>query len=42
MKMDYEQVRARVQREKTALGGIVIETGILMFVGILAAVFLCR
>ena len=42
MKMDYQQVKERVQREKAALGGIVLSTGVLMFAGILAAVFLCR
>lgn len=42
MKMDYEQVRARVQREKAALGGIVLRTGVLMLAGILAAIFLGR
>ena len=42
MKMDYEQVKERVRREKDALGGIVLKTGVMMLVGILAAIFLAR
>ena len=42
MKMDYEQVKARVRREKDALGRIVLSTGVLMLAGILAAIFLGR
>ena len=42
MKMPYEQVKERVRREKDALGGLVLGTGVLMLVGILAAIFLGR
>lgn len=41
-KMDYQQVKERVAKEKESLRRIVIETGIGMFILILAAVFLCR
>ena len=40
--MDYRQVRQRVAAEKAALRRLVIETGIGMLLGILAAVFLGR
>lgn len=42
MKMEYQQVKERVVKEKESLRGIVIETGIGMLVFILAAVFLFR
>ena len=42
MKMDYEQVKARVRREKDVLGRIVLSTGVLMLAGILTAIFLGR
>ena len=42
MKMDYEQVKKRVEEEDRALKGIVIRTGLLMLAGILAASFLFR
>ncbi len=42
MKMDYEQVKKRVEAEDRALKGIVIRTGLLMLAGILAASFLFR
>ena len=40
--MDYRQVRDRVAREKQALRGIVIETGIGMLLALLAGIFLLR
>lgn len=42
MKMEYQQVKERVEKESLALKGIVIKTGIGMVIGILAAVFLFR
>lgn len=42
MKMDYKQVKERVDRESAALKGIVIRTGIGMLAGLLAAIFLFR
>ncbi|MCR5136641.1 MAG: hypothetical protein K6C12_06030 [Oscillospiraceae bacterium] len=40
--MDYQQVKARVDREDKELKKIVIETGIGMLAAFLAAIFLCR
>ena len=40
--MDYRQVKERVIKEKAALGGIVVETGIGMLLFFLAMIFLCR
>ena len=42
MKMDYKQVKERVDRESAALKGIVIRTGIGMLAGLLTAIFLFR
>ena len=42
MKMDYQQVKERVEREDKALKRIVIETGIGMLAAFLAAIFLFR
>ena len=41
-RMDYRQVKERVANEKAALGRLVIETGIGMLAGLLAAIFLFR
>lgn len=41
-KMDYQQVKERVAKEKASLPRIVLETGIGMLVLILAAIFLGR
>ena len=41
-RMDYRQVKERVVKEKAALGGIVLETGIGMFLFFLAMIFLFR
>ncbi len=40
MKMGYQQVKNRVEKEDRALKKIVVETGIGMFVALLAAIFL--
>ena len=40
--MDYRQVKERVAREKEALRGIVVETGIGMLLFFLAWIFLGR
>ena len=42
MKMEYQQVKERVEKEDKALKRIVIEAGIEMLVFILAASFLFR
>ena len=42
MKMEYEQVRRRVEEEDKALRRIVIETGIGMLITLLAAIFTFR
>jgi hypothetical protein len=42
MKMEYEQVRRRVDEEDKALKRIVIETGIGMLIALLAAIFTLR
>ena len=42
MKMDYQQVKERVEKEDKALKRIVIETGIGMLAAFLAAIFLFR
>ena len=42
MKMEYEQVRRRVEEEDKALRRIVIETGIGMLIALLAAIFIFR
>ena len=42
MKMEYEQVRRRVEEEDKALRRIVIETGIGMLIALLAAIFTVR
>ena len=42
MKMEYQQVKERVEKEDTALKRTVIEAGIEMLVFILAASFLFR
>ena len=42
IKMDYQQVKQRVEREDRALKKIVIETGIGMLVALLAAIFVFR
>ena len=41
-KIDYQQVKDRVEREDKALKKIVIETGIGMLVALLAAIILFR
>ena len=41
-RMDYRQVKERVAREKKALRGIVLETGIGMLLFFLAWIFLGR
>ncbi len=38
-KMEYQQVKERVEREDKALKRIVIETGIGMLIALLAAIF---
>lgn len=40
MKMEYQQVKERVAKEKQALKKLVIETGVGMLVALLAAIFL--
>ena len=40
--MDYQQVKARVDREDKALKRIVIETGVGMLLALLAAIFALR
>ena len=42
MKMEYEQVKKRVEKEDHALKKLVIETGIGMLTALLAAVFIFR
>ena len=42
MKMEYEQVRQRVEEEDKALKRIVIETSIGMLIALLAAIFTFR
>ena len=42
MRMDYQQVKERVEREDRALKQIVLETGIGMLAALLAAIFLFR
>lgn len=42
LEKEYLRVKERVTREKDALRGIVIETGIGMLIGLLAAIFLFR
>lgn len=42
LEQEYLRVKERVQREKAALRRIVIETGIGMLAGFLAAIFLLR
>ena len=42
MKMDYEQVKNRVEAEDKALKRIVIETGVGMLAAFLAAIFAQR
>ena len=42
MKMEYQQVKERVEREDRALKRIVIEAGLEMLVFVLAACFLFR
>lgn len=42
LKMDYEQVKARVDREGKVLKKIVIETGIGMLAALLLAIFAFR
>ena len=42
MKMEYEQVRRRVEEEDKALKRIVIETGIGMLIALLAAIITFR
>ena len=42
MKMEYEQVKKRVEKEDQALKNLVIETGIGMLTALLAAVFIFR
>ncbi len=42
LEKEYLRVKERVAREKDALRGIVIETGIGMLIGLLAAIFLFR
>ena len=42
MKMEYEQVRRRVEEEDKALRRIVIETGIGMLIALLDAIFTFR
>ena len=42
MKMEYEQVKKRVEKEDQALRKLVIETGIGMLTALLAAVFIFR
>ena len=41
-KMEYQQVKERVQRESAALGGIVIRTGLGMLAALLVWIFLAR
>ncbi len=42
MKMEYEQVKKRVETEDQALKKLVIETGIGMLTALLVAVFIFR
>ena len=42
MKMEYEQVKKRVEKEDQALKKLVIEIGIGMLTALLAAVFIFR
>ena len=42
MKMEYEQVKKRVEKEDQALKILVIETGIGMLTALLAALFIFR
>ena len=42
MKMEYEQVKKRVEKEDQALRKLVIETGIGRLTALLAAVFIFR
>ena len=42
MKMEYEQVKARVEAEDLALKRIVIETGVGMLAALLLTIFLLR
>jgi hypothetical protein len=42
MKMEYRQVKERVEKESAALKGLVIKTGIGMLAGLIAAIFLFR
>ena len=42
MKMEYQQVRERVEKESGALGKLVVQTGIGMLVALIAAILLLR
>ena len=42
MKMEYRQVKERVEKESAALKGLVIKTGIGMLIGLITAIFLFR
>ena len=42
MKMEYRQVKERVEKESAARKGLVIKTGIGMLIGLIAAIFLFR
>ena len=42
LEQEYRRVKERVEKEDRALGRIVLETGVMMLVSILAAVFLLR
>ena len=42
MKMEYEQVKRRVDEEDRVLKKIVIQTGVSMLTALLAAIFILR